>query len=373
MNMAMRGQHPDRVPLMCQFSIGFMNQQLKDAGISPMELWLDAYKYVEGLLILRERFNFDGILVSVHGHFADWRSKIIKLEHEQGVEIATFNNRKESYPEDDLPSAKFFDARVQDIESIRIQDIPEEISYIPSSGDCHIFIDTENPFRVFDIINEQVNGKYAIHGEVTSPFDYFLDLIGYENALLALLLDPQKCTMILQRFTNGLVHLAENLCEQPIDAVKISSPFAGMGFISPDQYLEFEQPYIRQIVESISRSGKPSYIHTCGMIDDRLEHMRDTGTNGLECLDPPPIGNVELEDAFNRIGSEMFIKGNIDPVNILYNGNEDTISNDVRNRLQIGMQNPGFILSTACSIAPKTPPENVLLLRQLVEEYGQYI
>jgi hypothetical protein len=357
---------------MCQFSFGFINQRLKGSGISPMEMWLDAGKYAEGLMILRDRFDFDGILVSVHGHFEDWRSRIKRLDHEHGIEIASFENRRESYPDDDLPSAEFFNTRDQDIESVQVKDIPEEISYIPSSKDCHAFIDPQAQFRVFDIIDDKVKGHYSIHGEVTSPFDYFLDLLGYENALLALLHDPDKCKQILQRYTNGLVRLAREMCKQNIDAVKISSPFAGMGFISPDQYLEFEQPYIRQIVEVISRSDKFSYVHTCGLIHDRLEHMRDTGTDGLECLDPPPIGNVELKDAIKRIGNKMFIKGNIDPVNTLYSGTEDSISADVQQRLQIGMNNPGFILSTACSIAPQTPPENVLLLKQLIERYGHF-
>ncbi len=373
MNMAMRLQPPDRVPLMCQFSFGFINQQLKGSGISPMEMWLDADKYVEGLMILRDRFDFDGILVSVHGHFKNWRSQIKQLELKRGVEIATFKNRRESYPDDDLPSAEFFNSQEMDIESVLVQDIPDEINYIPSSKDCHAFIDIRDPFRVFDIIDEKVKGNYSIHAEVTSPFDYFLDQFGYENALLALLEDPDKCKLILQRYTDGLIHLAGDMCKKNIDAVKISSPFAGMGFISPDQYLEFEQPYIRQIIEVISRSGKYSYVHTCGLINDRLEYMRDTGTDGLECLDPPPIGNVELEDAFNRIGSEMFIKGNIDPVNTLFNGSEDSISTDVQQRLRTGMRNPGFILSSACSIAPKTPPENILLLRQLIGKYGYYV
>ena len=47
---AMSMQTPDRVPLMCQFSFGFMNQQLKDTGITPMEFWLDAEKYAMGLV-----------------------------------------------------------------------------------------------------------------------------------------------------------------------------------------------------------------------------------------------------------------------------------------------------------------------------------
>lgn len=92
--------------------------------------------------------------------------------------------------------------------------------------------------------------------------------------------------------------------------------------------------------------------------------------NGLEYLDPIPIGNVNLKDAFERIGSNLFIKGNIDPVNTLLEGSKETITADIIERLKIGMSNSGFILSSACSIAPKTPKENVQLLYDLAEEYG---
>lgn len=369
---AMALQHPDRVPLMCQFSFGFINQQLKGSGISPKEMWLDVHNYVEGLLILRDRFSFDGILVSVHGHFENWESRIEKSEIVNGLEVATYSDRIETYPEDDLPSAEFFNRDNQGIEAIDINKIPEEIDYIPASRDCHGFIDLENPFLAFDLIDEKTKGNYSIHGEIISPFDYLLDLLGYENGLLALLIEPEKCKLILQRFTDGLKRLLQGMCAKNIDAVKISSPFAGMGFISPEQYLEFEQPFIKQLTETIKECGKFSYIHTCGHINDRLEHMRDTGINGLECLDPLPIGNVNLQDAFNRIGADLFIKGNIDPVNTLYEGTEDSITSDIIKRLKIGMQNPGFILSSACSIAPKTPAKNIILLRKLLGKHGVY-
>lgn len=369
---AMQLQHADRVPLMCQFSFGFINQQLKGSGISPMEVWLDAHKYTEGLMILRDRFNFDGILVSVHGHFEDWRSRIEKLDPVNGVDIATYADRRETYPDDDLPSAEFFSRNIKGVEDFDINDIPEEIYYLPASRDCHGFIDLDNPFSVFDLIDEKVKGKYSIHGEIISPFDYFLDLFGYEQALFSLLIEPEKCKLVLQRFTDGLIRLLEGMCKKNIDAVKISSPFVGMGFISPDQYIEFEQPYLKQLTRTISNNGKFSYIHTCGHINDRLEFMKDTGTNGLECLDPPPIGNVNLKDAFDRIGNDLFIKGNIDPINTLFEGNAEVITDDISDRLRIGKQFPGFILSSACSIAPKTPTKNVHLLQSLAEEYGYY-
>jgi hypothetical protein len=35
--------------------------------------------------------------------------------------------------------------------------------------------------------------------------------------------------------------------------------------------------------------------------------MLNTGISGLECLDPPPLGNVELDDAMNRIKGKGFL------------------------------------------------------------------
>ena len=369
---AMNMEQPDRVPLMCQFSIGFMNQQMKGKGISPMELWLDAEKYTEVLLFLRRKFGFDGILVSLHGHSKDWRKNILRLDRQKDMEVAIFQDRFEFYPDNDLPYADFLQARQRDISEVTPDEIPDELDYIPASKNCYIFIDKNDPYQVFDILESRVKNKFSIHGEITSPFDYLLDLVGYENALVALITEPDKCKKILQKFTEGILKMCDGLCAKFIDAIKISSPFTGMGFISPEFYREFELPYITQLTNFIKSKGKFVYLHTCGHINDRLEMMQESGIDGLECLDPPPIGNVELEDAFKRIGSEMFIKGNIDPVNTLLNGSDEFIINDVQKRLSIGKRFPGFVLSTACSIAPEVKEKKVSLLSTVIEKNGYF-
>ncbi|MEN8231035.1 MAG: uroporphyrinogen decarboxylase family protein, partial [Bacteroidota bacterium] len=350
MKIAMNMEKPDRVPVMSQFSIGFMNQQLKETGITPMELWLDVDKYAEALIWLRDRFDFDGILVGIHGHDFKWREKIVKLEMIDGIERATFKDRIETYVDDDLPVGHFFESREKMLEDVNPDDIPETLDYIAASKGCYVFIDDEDPYRIFDILEEKTSGKYSLHGEVCSPLDYLLDLLGYENGLVAMITAPEKVTKILEKFTVGVVKMTSGLAAHPsVDAIKISSPFAGMGFISPEFYRQFELPYLSQVSDAIKAQGIPGYVHTCGHINDRLEIMAESGITGLECLDPPPIGDVELDDAFNRIGENMFIKGNIDSVNTLLNGTELTIREDVVNRIQIGMKNRGFILSTACS------------------------
>jgi uroporphyrinogen decarboxylase len=100
--------------------------------------------------------------------------------------------------------------------------------------------------------------------------------------------------------------------------------------------------------------------------------MLETGANGIECLDPPPLGNVELAEAKEMLAGKAFIKGNIDSVNTLLSKSREKVIQDARERIQIAGPGGGYILSTACSIAPRVPPENVRVLAQAAKEYGGY-
>lgn len=71
-----------------------------------------------------------------------------------------------------------------------------------------------------------------------------------------------------------------------------------------------------------------------------------------------------------RIGHRVFIKGNIDPVNVLLLGSREAVRKDAAAKIEMGRRGGGYILSTACSIAPYTKRENVQVLAQLAEETG---
>ena len=115
-----------------------------------MEMWLDAHKYAEGLMILRDRFNFDGILVSVHGHFEDWRSRIDKLEIVDGIEVATFTDRQEKYADDDLPADDRWHQSLGEMTEL-VEIVPGLVEYVSDGveqrhlGICVMTTDEEYP------------------------------------------------------------------------------------------------------------------------------------------------------------------------------------------------------------------------------------
>ena len=360
---------PDRIPLMCQMSIGHMLLQLK---VSPADFWFDADVFADGVLKLRALYEFDGILISLHGHSPHWRDEVqSRRMTDEGEEVLWKNGDITHCLSNDLPRV-FPRTPVQPPKFLSFdpETLPPTLDYIPVSGGLHFALDPAHKFDVITDLVKRAGKEFSVHGEITSPFDYFLDLFGYQEGLMAMVDDPEKCRKVLQHYATLVKQLAVAMCDTGVEAIKVSSPFAGSGFISPDYYGTFVLPFEREIIEAVRAKGVHIYIHTCGAIGDRLDLMLQSGTSGLECLDPPPLGNVALDEAFQTLDGRAFIKGNIDSVNTLLRGSDDDVLTDAHERLRIGKDEKGFILSTACSIAPAVTAKHIHLLRDAVERWG---
>jgi len=366
---AMNLQVPDRTPLMCQLSIGHMLLQL---GVPPVEFWYDPDVFADGLVKLREIYDFDGILVSLHGHDPLWRQQVkARTSTPEGESVLFHDGTEMMFPPDDLPQpVQRSNTPGGPVAAWSEKELPPALDYIPVSIGLHFRIDPGHRFDVFENVAHEAGPDYSIHGEVTSPFDYFLDFAGYEEGLVSLVRQPERSKHVLAHFGRLVAELAGAMCSAPVDAVKISSPFAGSSFISRDHYKQFVLPFESLVVDAVRSRGKHAYLHTCGAVGDRLDLMVDSGASGIECLDPPPLGTVELAEAKKLTKGRGFIKGNVDSVNMLLTQGRDDILRDARDRIRTGKEGGGFILSTACSVAPHVPRASLRLLRDAVEQWG---
>ena len=231
----------------------------------------------------------------------------------------------------------------------------------------HVF--DKRIFATIDRVIEKVGNEYSVHGEVRSPFDHFLNLTGMEDGLCALLDDPEKCLAILEETTKWSVALALAQVRRGAAAIKVSSPFAGSAFLSRDMYSDFILPFEGKLAKEVRAAGSAIYTHTCGAIGDRLDLLQQAGVSGIECLDPPPLGDVEIDEAVKLLKGKIFIKGNIDPVNTLLRGDSHTVEEEVNTVLHAAEKTKGFILSSACSVAPPAPPDNIKLMVELCHNF----
>jgi uroporphyrinogen-III decarboxylase len=100
--------------------------------------------------------------------------------------------------------------------------------------------------------------------------------------------------------------------------------------------------------------------------------MSQTGINGVDTLDPPPLGTCDLARAKADFGKRFFFKGNLDAVSEMLHADKETFETAVKDRLRIGKEGSGYILSSACSVAPHVEPQRLKRLAQLSREFGVY-
>ncbi|MBX3749694.1 MAG: hypothetical protein KF897_06375 [Opitutaceae bacterium] len=372
---AMRRERPDRVPVMCQPALGFVLRQLPE--LDPIDVWHNhGGALARGFCTISQRFGFDGVLIPAVGAAPLDERTVARIDraNPEGPVVYFKNGDSCVYCRNDLPRYTHAVPPEREIADLDPAAVAERLAYHPPSTRLRMWIAPDAAGRVAELRQARtfVGPDVSVHGALYSPEDYLIDLMGADGAMVALLTEPEKCRELLQRFARAVAGHAREQIAAGADALNVSAPWSGQNFMSPAMYRDLIAPAQAVLVTAARAGGVPSYCHACGAIGDRLETIIDTGFDGIECLDPPPLGNVELADAVRRIGHRAFIKGNIDPVHTLLKGTPDQVRADVIRRLEIGMQAPGFILSTACAIAPDTPAENVMLLRELAEKYGRY-
>ncbi len=398
MAIAMKKGVPDRVPVMCQLSIG---HYLLNTDVTPARMWFSSEGFAEALVALQRRYRFDGILINLPGHPEDWTREIARIEERPDAEVVHWKDGSHTVcPRTDFavqyrqnPETGEFlaDNRMR----LSIDEVDPGRLLYENPHTCgglkypYFYYDIErgerNPdhpdewfpeyeWRTLELVREMTGGTVSVHGEIFSPFTQLMELLGYENALVALLTHPEKCRDILGRYVEGCVYYGRELARRGADAVLMSSAFAGGGFISRAMYGEFVLPFEKAVWDGV-RAGFPDipcYTHTCGAIGDRLDLMEATGLDGIDTLDPPPLGTVELDRAKAQLGNRVFIKGNLDSVNTLLLGSRDNARADIIRRIGWGKPGGAYILSTACSVAPRVEPDRLEMMAGLCEEYGRY-
>lgn len=385
---AMNHQEPDRVPVMCQLALGhyFLNCRHR-----PSDIWFDSETFAHALVDLQRRYEFDGILVNIPGRPPDWQNKLASCKRIGDAEYLYWKSGLETIvPPDDNPQTfrpgraplQRADYKTVDITDPATYQLPGYIWntwHTPELWGIDLRADLSDAKAYPEWFTstlkkvQQLAPEVSIHAEVFSPFTHLMELFGYEQGLLALIDAPGKCHEVLAVLTRIVLAQVKLYGSCGPDAILVSSAFAGAGFISRQMYKEFVAPYEDQVFRAIHSHGSKAYVHTCGAIGDRLDLMGETCVDGIDTLDPPPLGTVDLAEAKSKYGRRFFFKGNLDAVNEMLNADERTFEQAVKDRIRIGKPGSGYILSSACSVAPYVKPERLKRLVELARQAGHTV
>lgn len=143
--------------------------------------------------------------------------------------------------------------------------------------------------------------------------------------------------------------------------------------MSPDDFEEFVVAYDTRLVDRVHRGGGITQIHSHGRVGRFLESFARTGTDSLNVLEPPPLGDVILADAKRRVGRHMCLVGNIQYQELVA-ATEAEVDTLVREAIRQGAPGGGFILALcAAPFEVPLPPRaarNLIRYLRAGREYG---
>ncbi|HEY8223862.1 MAG TPA: uroporphyrinogen decarboxylase [Pyrinomonadaceae bacterium] len=132
-----------------------------------------------------------------------------------------------------------------------------------------------------------------------------------------------------------------------------------VGCLSPDDYRKFVLPHTRNVIQNLTPDVP--VIHFGTGTGTLLELMREAGGTviGLDW-------RVRLNEAWNRIGHDVAVMGNLDPVALFAHRNE--VVAQAKRILDQAAQRPGHIFNLGHGILPDTTVDNVIALVDAVHE-----
>lgn len=137
--------------------------------------------------------------------------------------------------------------------------------------------------------------------------------------------------------------------------------YASPPYLPPNLFEEYAMRYVTPMVEAIQGEGGYARVHCHGRIKDVLEYIAASGCTGLDPIEPPPQGDVELSYVRKQYGRQMVLFGNLE-VSDIENMPTPAFSKRVARSLREGMEGAGrgFVLMPSSAPYGRKLPELTL-------------
>ncbi len=169
--------------------------------------------------------------------------------------------------------------------------------------------------------------------------------------------DPGAWRTLMQKLSRSITRYLNAQIAAGCQAVQLFDSWVGC--LGPDDYRQYVFPFVREIIAGIT-PGIP-VIHFGTGNPELLPAMAEAGGDvvGVDW-------RIRLDDAWQRIGHDRAVQGNLDPLTLL--ASQDYLRAQVQNVLSQAGGRPGHIFNLGHGVLQQTPVENAIALVKMVHD-----
>lgn len=221
-------------------------------------------------------------------------------------------------------------------------------------------------FDAVSLTQKALDGRVPLIGFAGAPFTLASYAIeggssrNYLNTKQMMFSRPDQWHALLRKLSDVVVTYLDNQIRAGVDVVQLFDSWVGC--LSPADYGEYVLPHVKSVIGRLKPQGIPIIYFGTGT-STLLPLMRGAGSDVLG-LD----WHVELDEAWARVGFDVAVQGNLDPVVLFAPPPE--IERRVKDILDRAGNRAGHIFNLGHGILPKTPVEHVESAIEFVHKYG---
>lgn len=143
-------------------------------------------------------------------------------------------------------------------------------------------------------------------------------LFSMEDYTVTALTEPATFHRLLEKMAAPLWRETEEIAARfPGRLWRIYGPeFASEPYLPPSLFEEYVCRYTEPMVRAIQKHGGYARLHCHGRLKNILPLIAGMGAVGLDPIEPPPQGDLELSDVRREVGRQMVLFGNIEASDI---------------------------------------------------------
>ena len=201
------------------------------------------------------------------------------------------------------------------------------------------------------LLKEDVGNDIVISGVIPGPYTLLLYLVEAGGLFAGMKREPASVSDALFHLSSFLAKVGNAYREAGADFITIHDMGGSPAFIGPAKYEQFVLPAEKRLIENLPG---PRVLSVCGNVSQSLELLDQTGAEAIS-IDQTTDAKTARATLKNSL-----LFGNIDPVDVLWRGDEVSITEAVHSAKEAGVD----AIWPGCDLVIQTPIQNLPSLSQ---------
>ena len=234
------------------------------------------------------------------------------------------------------------------------------------------FVDTSEILKV----EEKIGDDGIVMLGCADPICMAASIFDMSDYTILALTEQKIFHQLLEYFAEALYREVEAVSKAlPGRLWRVVGPeYASVPYLPPSLFREYVIKYDQPIVDIIQKYNGYARMHSHGNLKAILDDIASLGVDGLDPIEPPPQGDVELKYVREKYGKDMVLFGNIEASDIS-NLTTNKFEEKVKIALEEGTYGEGrgfVLLPSACPygrVLPKQALNNYETMVRLTEQF----